>query len=148
MIEHVSLRCSDVSASRRFYERALAPLGYEVDREYGDAFGFVQGGRHDFWVTAGMVGTPTHLAFHADDEASVDAFYREAMAAGGKDNGPPGPRPEYGYAAFVFDPDGHNVEAVIWDEERGKKKRPAPKATKRRGRTKKRAGVARRRRRA
>lgn len=117
MIEHISLRCRDSRASRRFYEKALAPLGYQVDREYGDAFGFIQGGRHDFWVTKGRVGTPTHLAFHAQDQRAVDAFYRAALEAGGKDNGPPGIREDYGYAAFVLDPDGHNVEAVIWDEE-------------------------------
>lgn len=117
MIEHISLRCRDSRASRRFYERALKPLGYQVDREYGDAFGFIQGGRHDFWVTKGRVGTPTHLAFHAQDPRAVDAFYRAALKAGGKDNGPPGIREDYGYAAFVLDPDGHNVEAVIWDEE-------------------------------
>jgi len=122
MIEHISLRCRNARASRKFYEQALAPLGYEVDKEYGDAFGFIQGGRHDFWVTKGKVGTPNHLAFHADDETAVDDFYRSAIAAGGKDNGAPGLRKEYGYAAFVFDPDGHNVEAVIWDEELKRKK--------------------------
>ena len=79
-------------------------------------------GRHDFWVTEGKVGTPNHLAFHADDTGAVDEFYRAAMAAGGKDNGAPGQRPEYGYAAFVLDPDGHNIEAVIWDEELKRKK--------------------------
>jgi|SRR5207253_6917808 len=134
MIEHISLRCSDARASRDFYERALAPLGYEVDKEYGDAFGFIQGGRHDFWVTEGKVGTPNHLAFHADDQTAVDEFYRAAIAAGGKDNGAPGPRPEYGYAAFVLDRDGHNVEAVIWDEELKKKpRRAAAKLPGRRG---------------
>src|SRR3982074_3022731 len=122
MIEHISLRCSNVRASRKFYERALAPLGYKVDREYGDAFGFIQGGRHDFWVTEGKVGTPNHLAFHADDRAAVDGFYRAARAAGGEDTGGPGMRDEYGYAAFVLDPDGHNVEAVIWEEELKPKK--------------------------
>jgi len=142
MIEHISLRCSDARASRDFYERALAPLGYEVDKEYGDAFGFIQGGRHDFWVTEGKVGTPNHLAFHADDQTAVDEFYREAIAAGGKDNGAPGPRPEYGYAAFVLDRDGHNVEAVIWDEEL-KRKKPRRAAAKRPGR----GGKARRARR-
>ena len=137
MIEHISLRCSDARASRDFYQQALAPLGYDVDKEYGDAFGFIQGGRHDFWVTEGEVGTPNHLAFHADDTAAVDGFYRAAIAAGGKDNGAPGPRPEYGYAAFVLDPDGHNVEAVIWDEElkRTKPRRTAVKARGRRGKT-------------
>jgi len=134
MIEHISLRCRDSRASRKFYERALEPLGYEMDRRYGDAFGFIQGGRHDFWVTQGKVGTPTHVAFHAQNAAAVDAFYRAAMAAGGKDNGAPGPRDDYGYAAFVLDPDGHNVEAVIWDGELEEKRRRS--APRRRGRRK------------
>jgi catechol 2,3-dioxygenase-like lactoylglutathione lyase family enzyme len=125
MIEHISLRCRDSKKSREFYQRALAPLGYDVDMEYGDSFGFVQGGRHDFWVTKGKVGTPTHLAFHAKDKQSVKAFHKAAIAAGGKDNGKPGPRKDYGYAAFVLDPDGHNVEAVIWDEELKKKRQAA-----------------------
>jgi catechol 2,3-dioxygenase-like lactoylglutathione lyase family enzyme len=142
MIEHISLRCRDSRASRKFYERALEPLGYEMDRRYGDAFGFIQGGRHDFWVTKGKVGTPTHVAFHAQSVAAVDAFYRSAMAAGGKDNGAPGPRDEYGYAAFVLDPDGHNVEAVIWDEElMNRRKEPA----RRRRRSAARRGSARQR---
>jgi catechol 2,3-dioxygenase-like lactoylglutathione lyase family enzyme len=117
MIEHVSLRCSDAKKSRRFYQSALKPLGYVCDMNYGDAFGFAQGGRHDFWVTKGKVGTPAHLAFHADGPKAVDAFYASAMKAGARDNGKPGPRADYGYAAFVLDPDGHNIEAVIWDEE-------------------------------
>ncbi len=138
MLEHVSLRCRNARASRKFYERALAPLGYAVDREYGDAFGFIQGGRHDFWVTKGKVGTPTHLAFHASDEKSVDAFYEAALTAGGKDNGAPGPRKEYGYAAFVLDPDGHNVEAVVWEEELKARKPGRAKPRRRGGRSAKR----------
>ena len=117
MIEHISLRCRNSRSRRKFYQKALAPLGYRVDREYGDSYGFIQGGRHDFWVTKGKVGTPIHLAFHADATSAVDRFYRAAIAAGGKDNGAPGMREEYGYAAFVLDPDGHNVEAVIWNED-------------------------------
>ena len=123
MIEHVSLRCKDPRASRKFYQKALAPLGYQMDMNYGDAFGFAWKGRHEFWVTKGKVGTPTHLAFHADSTKAVDQFYRAALKAGAKDNGAPGPREEYGYAAFVLDPDGHNVEAVIWDAELKKKRR-------------------------
>ena len=142
MIEHVSLRCRNPATSRKFYERALAPLGYEMDKRYGDAFGFIQGGRHDFWVTRGEVGTPSHLAFHAEGEAAVDAFYRAALEAGGKDNGAPGPREEYGYAAFVLDPDGHNVEAVVWDEELRKKPKRAGGKQRGRRRTRK-AGSAR-----
>jgi len=98
MIEHVSLRCSDSKQSRRFYERALEPLGYVCDLKYGDSFGFKDdAGRHDFWVTAGEVGTPTHLAFHAPSREAIDAFYAAGLKAGGKDNGGPGPRG--GYAA-------------------------------------------------
>src|SRR3982074_1162064 len=99
MIEHISLRCSDARASRDFYERALAPLGYAVDKEFGDAFGFVQGGRHDFWVTEGKVGTPNHLAFHADDQAAVDEFYRAGRRIALRLLGFKAARPEDGYAA-------------------------------------------------
>ena len=125
MIEHVSLRCKDSKKSRKFYEKALAPLGYECDMEYGDSFGFKdRAGRHDFWVTKGKVGEPTHFAFLARSAKEIDAFYAAAIAAGGKDNGKPGPREDYAaYAAFVFDPDGNNVEAVIWDEELNSRKR-------------------------
>ena len=98
----------------------------------GDAFGFVQDGRHDFWVTKGKVGTPAHVAFHAADRSAVDAFYTAAMDAGAKDNGKPGMRDDYGYAAFVLDPDGHNVEAVIWKEElRRPEARKAPARSRR-----------------
>lgn len=121
MIEHVSLRCGDSRAIRRFYERALKPLGYVCDLKYGDSFGFKDdAGRHDFWVTPGEVGTPTHLAFHARSRTAVDEFHAVALKAGGKDNGEPGPREGYAaYAAFVLDPDGNNVEAVIWEGEPG-----------------------------
>jgi catechol 2,3-dioxygenase-like lactoylglutathione lyase family enzyme len=117
MIEHVSLRCSDSKQSRRFYERVLGPLGYVCDMEYGDSFGFKDdAGRHDFWVTPGKVATPTHLAFHARSKQAIDGFHAAALEAGGKDNGQPGPRDGYAaYAAFVFDPDGNNVEAVVWE---------------------------------
>lgn len=119
MIEHVSVRCSDSRRSRRFYERALKPLGYACDMKYGDSFGFKDdAGRHDFWVTAGDVGTPTHLAFLARSRAAIDRFHAAGLKAGGKDNGAPGPREDYAaYAAFVIDPDGNNVEAVIWKDE-------------------------------
>ncbi len=119
MIEHVSLRCTDPRKSRKFYERALQPLGYVCDMKSGGSFGFKDStGRHDFWVTPGTVGTPTHLAFHGVSKRSTDAFHSEALKAGGRDNGKPGPREDYAaYAAFVIDPDGNNVEAVVWDED-------------------------------
>jgi catechol 2,3-dioxygenase-like lactoylglutathione lyase family enzyme len=121
MLEHVSLRCSDSKASRKFYERVLKPLGYVCDMNYGDSFGFKDdAGRHDFWVTPGSVGTPTHLAFHARSKSAIDAFHAAALKAGAKDNGEPGPREGYAaYAAFVIDRDGNNVEAVIWEGEPG-----------------------------
>lgn len=130
MIEHVSLRCSDSKASRRFYERALKPLGYVCDLSYGDSFGFKdEEGRHDFWVTTGEVGTPTHLAFHAGSRAAIDGFHAAGLKAGGQDNGEPGPREGYAaYAAFVIDPDGNNVEAVVWEGEPGASAQGRPRA--------------------
>jgi len=119
MIEHVSVRCSDSTRSRKFYERVLKPLGYVCDLTYGESFGFKDdAGRHDFWVTPGEVGTPTHLAFHARSRKDIDGFHAAGLKAGGKDNGEPGPREGYAaYAAFVIDPDGNNVEAVLWEGE-------------------------------
>jgi catechol 2,3-dioxygenase-like lactoylglutathione lyase family enzyme len=133
VIEHVSLRTSDSKASRRFYERALKPLGYACDLKYGDSFGFRDdAGRHDFWVTPGEVRTPTHLAFHARSRKAIEGFHAAALKAGGKDNGEPGPREGYAaYAAFVLDPDGNNVEAVIWKGEPEARDRKRPSATRR-----------------
>jgi catechol 2,3-dioxygenase-like lactoylglutathione lyase family enzyme len=117
MIEHVSLRTTDVTKSRKFYEAALRPLGYRVKYEYPDAVGFMAEGHTSFWVTKGKVSTPpAHVAFRATSRAAVDAFYRAALKAGAKDNGAPGLRdysPTY-YAAFVLDRDGNNMEAVTF----------------------------------
>ncbi len=122
MIDHAGLSVSDPVASRRFYEAALGPLGYqvlmEVPVEYtGGAVVLGMGvpPKPDFWVNQGTPQTPrAHIAFRADTHEQVEAFYRAALAAGGTDNGPPGPRPHYHahyYGAFVRDPDGHNIEA-------------------------------------
>jgi len=115
MIDHLNLGVSDLAASRAFYEDALAPLGYAVvmDRPYGVAFG--KDGKPDFWISDRPVSGPLHVAFASPDRATVDAFHRAAVAAGGRDNGPPGVRAQYHptyYGAFVLDPDGNNVEAV------------------------------------
>jgi catechol 2,3-dioxygenase-like lactoylglutathione lyase family enzyme len=122
MIDHVGFPVSDYARSKAFYERALAPLGYGVVMEVGNnemgapAVGFGIGGNPDFWIGGeGNVGNPVHVAIVAKDRAVVDAFYTAALAAGGRDNGAPGLRPHYHpnyYAAFVLDPDGHNIEAV------------------------------------
>jgi len=124
MIDHIGLSVSDPQVSRPFYERALAPLGYQLLREIPTqitggrvVLGFGAPPKPDFWVAEGTPQTPRlHVAFRAESRAAVDAFYAAAIAAGGKDNGPPGPRPQYHahyYAAFVLDPDGHNIEAVV-----------------------------------
>lgn len=123
MIDHTGYSVTDPAKSRRFYELALAPLGYQVLREVPTQFtggkvvlGFGVPPKPDFWINEGTPQTPrVHLAFRAENRAQVDAFYAAAIAAGGTDNGKPGPRPHYHpdyYGAFVLDPDGHNVEAV------------------------------------
>ncbi len=115
MIDHVTLRVRDLAAAKAFYAAALAPLGYTIGKEYPEAIGMGAGGMLDFWLTADLNASPQHLAFSAPDRKSVDAFYASALAAGGRDNGPAGLRAEYHpnyYGAFVFDPSGHNVEAV------------------------------------
>jgi catechol 2,3-dioxygenase-like lactoylglutathione lyase family enzyme len=117
VIEHVTLRCGNVKKSRTFYGRALKPLGYRATQVYLEAVGFKAEGHTSFWVTKGRVGTPTHIAFRAKDRRTVEAFHRAALEAGATDHGPPGLRSEYSptyYAAFVLDPDGHNVEAVTF----------------------------------
>jgi catechol 2,3-dioxygenase-like lactoylglutathione lyase family enzyme len=122
MIDHTGFDVSDAAQSRRFYQAALAPLGYKVLMEVpaeatGGAvvLGLGVPPKPDFWLHQGSPQSPRmHVAFRADDRAAVDAFYRAAIAAGGKDNGPPGLRLHYHkdyYGAFVLDPDGHNIEA-------------------------------------
>lgn len=126
MIDHTGVGVSDGAKSRRFYEAALAPLGYkvlmEVPKEYTGGklvIGLGIAPKPDFWVNEGAPQKPhVHIAFRAESHAMVDAFYRAAIAAGGKDNGPPGPRPQYHpgyYGAYVLDPDGHNIEACCHD---------------------------------
>lgn len=121
MIDHMTLHVSDANRSIEFYTKALAPLGYLPKAHHEPTIGFgVNDGtpRSDFYVSPAQPGTtpaPTHIAFRADSEQAVKAFYDAALAAGGRDNGAPGPRayhPGY-YAAFVLDPDGNNIEAVV-----------------------------------
>jgi catechol 2,3-dioxygenase-like lactoylglutathione lyase family enzyme len=113
MIDHVHLRAADIAASQRFYTAALGAVGLTIQRT-GD--GWFQA--DELFVSTADADTPkthVHLAFQAKDRATVDAFYRAALAAGGTDNGAPGERhyhPGY-YGAFVLDPDGNNIEAVF-----------------------------------
>jgi catechol 2,3-dioxygenase-like lactoylglutathione lyase family enzyme len=115
-LDHITLRVSDFPRSRAFYTAALAPLGISVLMEAGDACGFGAGRRPHFWLAQGETPSgPLHVAFVAANRAEVRAFYQAALAAGGKDNGAPGLRPQYHadyYGAFVLDPDGNNAEAV------------------------------------
>jgi catechol 2,3-dioxygenase-like lactoylglutathione lyase family enzyme len=116
MIDHTGVSVSDVAKSKAFYRAALAPLGYSLLMEFEQFAGFGVAPKPDFWIGQGVPNAPrVHVAFRAETRAQVDAFHRAAMAAGGRDNGPPGLRPHYHdnyYGAFVLDPDGHNVEAV------------------------------------
>ena len=122
MIDHVGFPVSDYARSKAFYERALAPLGYvlvmevQQNEQEAKAAGFGAGGKPDFWIGGeGGLDRAVHIAITAKDRASVDAFYQAAIAAGGRNNGPPGIRAHYHpnyYGAFVLDPDGHNIEAV------------------------------------
>ena len=116
MIDHLSLRVADFGRSKRFFEAALAPLGYKTLMEFpGPVAGLGADGKPDFWIAPGKTGEATHIAFATAQRSVVDAFYRAAIAAGGRDNGGPGLRREYHptyYGAFVLDPDGNNIEAV------------------------------------
>ena len=121
MIDHVSIKVKDVEQAKAFYEAALAPLGYVKGIEYPGGMQLLVEGRPRRRVggpaAGGAEAVPTHLALRAADAAAVAAFYEAALAAGGTDNGAPGPRdyhPGY-YAAFVYDPEGNNIEAVIHD---------------------------------
>lgn len=123
MIDHIGLSVADYPGSKAFYAQVLAPLGYGLvmqlaKEETGgyEGCGFGPPGRPSFWIGTGATrGAGTHVAFIAPSRAAVDAFYAAALAAGARDNGPPGLRPHYHahyYGAFVIDLDGHNIEAV------------------------------------
>ena len=123
MFDHIGIRTSKIAAARAFYDAAKGALGGGVKMEVPTAYtgGAVVLGYGTeapmFWLTEapGPSGQPIHIAFAAPDRATVDAFYKAAMAAGGRDNGAPGLRPQYHpdyYGAFVLDPDGNNIEAV------------------------------------
>jgi predicted lactoylglutathione lyase len=121
MIAHATLAVADCERAKAFYLKALAPLGYRKNMDFGEAVGFTDGKNTDFWIAERDTVTPLHLAFEAKSRKEVEAFHEAALAAGGKDNGEPGYRAEYWpgyYAAFVHDLDGNNVEAVWYDYEK------------------------------
>ena len=121
MFDHVSIGVRDLKRARRFYDAALTPLGYRCSSRGESSLGYGRD-REDFWVLAAQRPVPAdegsglHLCFKADGREAVDAFHKAALGAGGKDNGAPGLRADYGagyYAAFVIDPDGYRIEAYF-----------------------------------
>jgi catechol 2,3-dioxygenase-like lactoylglutathione lyase family enzyme len=121
LVDHIQLVVADLSASRRFYDAVLQvleiPLGGGTDAHFWYDELFVS--TPDGPEAAGELTGRHHLAFQAKDRATVDAFYAAGLAAGGRDNGPPGERTKYHpgyYAAFLLDPDGNNIEAVFHGE--------------------------------
>ena len=122
MIAHTTLPVSDYKKSKEFYIQALAALGYTNNMEEGEAAGFNDGKNTDFWIVQEDTIVPIHVAFEANSPLEVETFYKTALAVRGTDNGAPGYRdywPGY-YAAFVYDRDGHNIEAVWYDYEKAK----------------------------
>ena len=122
MLHHISFAVADLARSAAFYDAALAPLGYVRVWTHETAIGYGRPGEGDkFAIKARgkeieIPGPGFHLAFAAPSRGAVDEFHRAALASGGRDNGPPGLRPQYApdyYAAFVLDPDGYRIEAVI-----------------------------------
>jgi catechol 2,3-dioxygenase-like lactoylglutathione lyase family enzyme len=115
MLDHLTLKVTDLDKAKAFYTAALHPLGYGVMMEFGEYAG-LGAGKPDLWLKRDPDNVrPTHVALSADERKLVDAFYEAAMGAGAKDNGKPGVRTDYSptyYAAFVLDSDGNNLEVV------------------------------------
>lgn len=122
ILDHIGFPITDYARSLAFYKQSLAPLGIVMLKEMSlsedGADGYAGFGRQrpQFWIGTGSpLKGRLHVAFAAGSREQVHSFYEAALAAGGRDNGPPGLRPHYHenyYGAFVFDPDGHNIEAV------------------------------------
>jgi catechol 2,3-dioxygenase-like lactoylglutathione lyase family enzyme len=119
MIDHISLGVRSVARTKRFYDRIFEPLGYQALSESAGSLGYGNGGIQ-LWMyeterpVVADDKSGLHFCFTAPTRKSVDAFHAAALAAGGRDNGPPGVRADYGadyYAAFVIDPDGYRLEA-------------------------------------
>jgi catechol 2,3-dioxygenase-like lactoylglutathione lyase family enzyme len=117
-LDHISAPVRDIEAARAFYKAALGAIGMTINMDVSSAFGMGSGDQKIFWLTRhGKAGGGGHYAFQVDQRAEVDAFHAAALEAGGKDNGKPGPRPDYGpsyYAAFVKDPEDNNIEVVCY----------------------------------
>jgi len=123
MFDHVKFGVSDFASSKAFFLKALAPLGVAIVSEGTPTYGVELSAKGEASLCLYQTEeqpAPLHLAFTAENRQQVDAFYRAALEAGGKDHGAPGLHPEYSgryYAAFVIGPDGHNIEAVCHEPE-------------------------------
>ena len=128
MLDHTGIVVTDLAKARRFYDAIARPLGLATASNSPESFLFGRSAeepipylwigtiRPSYWVEGSRAGlNQAHIAFIAPDKAAVDAFYEAALSAGGRDNGPPGPREGAGdyYGAFVLDPDGNNIEACV-----------------------------------
>jgi catechol 2,3-dioxygenase-like lactoylglutathione lyase family enzyme len=133
-LDHVSLPVRDLATARRFYEPALGALGMSINMKVPSAFGMGSKREKIFWLSRDRKASGRgHYAFRVDRPEEVDAFFEAAMAAGGRNHGAPGPRPDYGpnyYAAFVKDPEGNNIEVVSYAPLK-KSRKPAPAARRR-----------------
>jgi catechol 2,3-dioxygenase-like lactoylglutathione lyase family enzyme len=127
-LDHLTVPVKDLKAARAFYQAALEPLGMHVNLDYPSAFGMGSKKENIFWLARDRQATGGgHYALRVESRDEVDAFHQAALEAGGKDNGAPGPRPDYGpsyYAAFVKDREGNNIEVVCYAK--------APRRTERR----------------
>jgi len=116
IFDHIVITANNTEKSKKFYSAVLAPLGIDFIKEEDGCVGFGTNNKSSFWLcNDGIIQKPMHIAFIAPDHKSINAFYAAAILTGGKDNGRPGFRQHYQpnyYSAFVFDPDGHNIEAV------------------------------------
>jgi catechol 2,3-dioxygenase-like lactoylglutathione lyase family enzyme len=130
VLDHITVNVRDLAAARRFYRAALGAIGMKINLDFSSAFGMGSRTEKIFWLARDKRASGDgHYAFRVDHREEVDTFYAAAIGAGGTDNGPPGPRPDYGrnyYAAFVKDREGNNIEVVCY--------RPAGKVNARRRR--------------
>jgi catechol 2,3-dioxygenase-like lactoylglutathione lyase family enzyme len=117
-LDHISAPVRDLKAARAFYGAALGAIGMKINMDVSSAFGMGSRDEKVFWLARDRKASGSgHYAFRVDHREEVDAFYQAALAAGGSDNGKPGPRPDYGptyYAAFVRDGEGNNIEVVCY----------------------------------
>jgi catechol 2,3-dioxygenase-like lactoylglutathione lyase family enzyme len=137
-LDHLTVHVKDLKAARAFYEAALEPLGMKINLDYPAAFGMGSREENIFWLARDRQASGGgHYALRVENPEEVNAFHEAALRAGGKDNGEPGPRPDYGpnyYAAFVKDREGNNIEVVCYQSRprkatgKAKPKRPSGKS--------------------